>query len=184
MMKASVFIATSVDGYIARKDGGIDWLGEGDPEGEDYGYGQFFDSVDCLVMGRNTFEKVLSFDAWHYGEKPVVVLTTRSLKIPDKLAATVDTMQGTPAEVVEQLSARGARHLYVDGGVTIQTFLEAGLIQRLTIARIPVLIGDGIPLFGTISRDIQLRHVETKTFENGIVQTEYEVVDAAHNAGK
>ena len=184
-MRASVFIATSLDGFIARTDGDIDWLdgpqrGEQDSvgpdeDGEDHGYQEFIETVDFLVMGRNSFEKVLSFGvAWPY-EKPVVVLTRRPLDIPDELAACVEVMSGSPADIVARLRKRGAQHLYVDGGKTIQTFLDAGLIQRLVITRIPILLGDGIPLFGPLSKDIPLRHIATRTFEGGLVQSEYEV---------
>jgi len=179
-VKASVFIGTSLDGFIARADGGIDWLHEiGDEPGEDYGYGAFFDSVDALVMGRNTFELVLTFADWPYGAKPVIVLTSRPLEIPDALADRVSTMSGPPAEIVRRLSERGLTHVYVDGGITIQRFLAAGLIQRMTITRLPVLIGTGIPLFGPTPHDIKLRHVETRTYGNGLVQSTYDVVPAA-----
>jgi dihydrofolate reductase len=174
-MKASVYIATSLDGFIARPDGDIDWLGEPSKDGEDYGYQKFIDTVDFLVMGRNTYEKVLSFgQQWPYS-KPVVVLTSRLLKVPDELAKSVETMSGSPADVVDELSKRGVEHLYVDGGKTIQTFLNADLIQRIIITRIPVLLGEGIPLFGPLNKDIRLMHVETRAFADGIVQCEYEV---------
>ena len=173
-MKASVFIAASLDGFIARADGDIDWLG-GTEEGADHGYETFMKTVDILVMGRNTFEKVLSFGgAWPY-EKPVAVLTHRSLEIPDKLTSRVEVMSGTPTDIVAQLAKRGAQHLYVDGGKTIQAFLFAGIVQRLIITRIPILLGDGIPLFGPLVSDIQLRHIATHTFDGGLVQSEYEV---------
>jgi dihydrofolate reductase len=177
-MKASVYIATSLDGFIARPDGGLDWLpGIGGAEtGEDYGYRQFMDSVDCLVMGRSTYEVVLGFGGeWPYSEKPVVVLSSRPVDIPDRLADTVEWMSGPPTEVVQRLAERGAGHLYVDGGRTIQGFLAAGLIQQLIITRVPVLIGEGIPLFGPIPHDIKLRHIETRSFANGLVQSRYEV---------
>lgn len=176
-MKASVYIATSLDGFIARPDGSIDWLNTGESEepGEDYGYQKFFDSVDCLVMGRNTYELVRGFDAWPYGEKWVVVLSSRSLQIPKTIAGTVESMSGTPEEVTHHLAQRGATHLYVDGGKTIQGFLAAGLIEELTITTIPILIGNGIPLFGPLPHDIPLRHVETRAFANGLVQSTYEV---------
>lgn len=176
-MKASVFIATSLDGYIARENGDIDWLSvaEGEGSDEDYGYQDFIDSVDILVMGRNSYEKVLSFGQWPYGNKPVVVLTSRSLKIPDDLAETVEAKSSSPAELVKQLSERGARHAYIDGGKTIQGFLAAGLIQQIIITRIPILIGGGIPLFGPLNKDIKLRHIETRSFASGLVQSRYEV---------
>ena len=176
-MKASVYIATSVDGFIAREDGRIDWLPTGESaEGEDYGYQYFMDSVDVLVMGRNTFELVLTFGSWPYGEKPVVVLTSRPLDRPEFVPDSVSVMNGTPADVVQRLAERGFEHLYVDGGKTIQRFLRAGLIQTLIISKIPVLIGRGIPLFGEIPEDIQLRHLETLHFENGLVQSKYRIL--------
>ena len=175
-MRASVFIATSLDGFIARQDGGLDWLPH--DGGEPHGYHEFIASVDAIVIGRNTFETVLSFDTWPYGTKPVVVLSTRpaTSKAPD--GAVCDMMAGTPPEVVARLGARGFEHVYVDGGVTIQGFLEAGLIQRLVITRIPVLLGRGIPLFGPLSHDVRLEHVGTRSYPSGMVQSEYLVVRA------
>jgi dihydrofolate reductase len=170
-MRASVFIATSLDGFIARQDGALDWLpADG---GEPHGYDEFIAAVDAIVIGRKTFETVLTFDTWPYGTKPVVVLSTRpsALRSPD--CAVCDMMAGEPREVVARLGARGFEHLYVDGGITIQGFLEAGLIQRLIITRIPVLLGRGIPLFGPLSRDVRLEHVGTRSYPSGMVQTEY-----------
>ncbi|MCB0176268.1 MAG: dihydrofolate reductase [Anaerolineae bacterium] len=185
-MKASVYIATSLDGFIARPDGALDWLpgAEGDnagietPEGEDYGYQEFMDSVDGLVMGRNTFEVVLGFGGdWPYGQKRVFVLSRRPVDIPDSIAGSVEWLTGSPREVIDQLTERGLTHLYVDGGLTIQGFLAEGLIQQLIITHIPVLIGQGIPLFGPVPHDIKLRHIETLSFANGLVQSRYEVVE-------
>jgi dihydrofolate reductase len=174
-MKASVFIATSLDGFIARTDGDIDWLGEPEEGGDDHGYDAFIDTVDALVMGRNTYEKVLSFGVpWPY-KKPVVVLTDRPLEIAEELASSVEAMSGAPADIVARLSDRGAQHLYIDGGITIQAFLDAGLIQRLIITKIPVLLGEGIPLFGPLHHDIKLRHIATRTLDGQMVQSEYEV---------
>jgi len=171
-MKASVFIGTSVDGFIARPNGNLDFLPPGG--GEPHGYAEFMDSVDALVIGRKTFETVLSFDTWFYGEKPVFVLSTRPLA-PAPVGAIVENMSGQPAEIVSRLEARGLQHIYVDGGITIQQFLRAGLIQRLIITRVPVLIGDGIPLFGSLPNDVRLRHVMTRHYPSGLVQSEYEV---------
>ena len=172
-MTVSVFIGTSVDGFIARPNGDLDFLPPGG--GEPHGYDEFIASVDALVIGRNTFEKVLTFEAWPYGDKRVVVLSTRPVDLAAACGGVVEQMAGPPAEIVSKLAARGAHHLYVDGGITIQRFLRAGLIQRLIITRVPVLIGDGIPLFGTLLRDIRLRHVATRHYPSGLVQSEYHI---------
>jgi len=171
-VKASVFVGTSVDGFIARLDGALDFLPPGG--GEDHGYEAFMATVDALVIGRNTYETVLAFEAWPYGPKPVFVLSTREIA-PAPAGAVVERMSGEPAEIAARLAARGFEHLYVDGGITIQRFLAAGLIQRVTITRVPVLIGTGIPLFGTVPRDIPLEHLETRTYPSGLVTSEYAV---------
>lgn len=172
-MKASVFIATSLDGFIARPDGALDWLPAGG--GEAHGYDEFIATVDAIVIGRKTFETVLTFDAWPYGTMPVVVLSTRASGLRAPEGARCDMMAGTPSEIVARLSARGIEHAYVDGGVTIQGFLEAGLIQRMIITRIPVLLGSGIPLFGPLSHDVRLEHVATRSYPSGMVQSEYRI---------
>jgi dihydrofolate reductase len=169
VVKASVFIATSLDGFIARTNGDIDWL---PTDAEEHGYEAFIASVDALIIGRKTYQTVLAFDTWPYGEKPVFVLSTRALALAPP-GAVVEHMSGAPAEILSQLDARGVRHVYVDGGITIQRFLQAGLIQRLVITRIPVLIGSGIPLFGPLQGDIALRHVATRQYASGLVQSEY-----------
>lgn len=170
-MKASVFIGTSVDGFIARANGALDWLPEGG--GEPHGYDEFIASVDAIVIGRKTFETVLAFDAWPYGDKRVVVLSHRPVDFSTVVGGVVEQMAGPPSEIVAQLAASGAQHLYIDGGITIQGFLRAGLIQRLIITRVPVLIGAGIPLFGALPRDIRLHHVATRHYPSGLVQSEY-----------
>jgi dihydrofolate reductase len=175
-MTASVFIGISIDGFIARRNGDLDWLPEDD---EPHGYDEFMASVDALVIGRNTFEKVMSFEAWPYGEKRVVVLSSRPVDLSVVRNGVVEQMSGSPAEIVSQLAATGAHHLYIDGGITIQGFLRAGLIHRLIITRVPVLIGDGIPLFGSLPRDIRLRHVATRQYASGLVQSEYDVAPLA-----
>ncbi len=169
-MKTSVFVGTSLDGYIARQNGDLDFLPPGG--GEAHGYDEFMASVDALVIGRKTYETVLTFGTWPYGEKPVFVLSTRKLA-PAPPGAPVECMSGNPAEIVSRLAARGFRHAYVDGGTTIQRFLRAGLIDRLVITRVPVLIGTGIPLFGDVEHDIVLTHVETRQYASGLVQSEY-----------
>lgn len=171
-MRVTVFIATSVDGFIAREDGGLDWLPG--PEAESHGYEELMASVDALVMGRKTYETVLGFGEWPYGEKPIVVLSSRELE-GAPAGAVVERMGGEPGEVAEQLAARGMRHVYLDGGVTIQRFLKAGLVDRLILTRVPVLLGAGVPLFGETGGDVRLKHVGTRAFPSGLVQSEYEV---------
>jgi dihydrofolate reductase len=171
-MKASVFVGTSLDGFIARSDGALDFLPEGG--GEPHGYDEFMATVDALVIGRKTYETVLAFDAWPYGDKSVFVLSTQTLATAPP-GARVERLSGSPAEVHARLAARGLQHAYVDGGITIQGFLRAGLIQRLIVTRVPVLIGEGIPLFGAVARDISLKHITTRQFASGLVQSEYEV---------
>ena len=173
-MKASVFIGTSLDGFIARPNGDVDWLpADG---GEPHGYNEFIASVDAIVIGRMSFEKVLEYDPWPYGDKRVVVLSSRPIDLAAVTGGVVEHMAGEPADIVARLSASGAKHLYIDGGITIQRFLRAGLIQRMVITRVPVLIGEGVPLFGPIPKDIRLRHIATQHFPSGLVSTEYEII--------
>src|SRR3989442_1487032 len=165
-MTISVVIGASLDGFIARPNGDLDFLPPGG--GEPHGYDEFIASVDAIVIGRKTFETVLTFGAWPYGDKRVVVLSSRPVDLSAVGGGVVEQMAGPPAEIVSQLAATGAHHLYVDGGITIQGFLRAGLVQRLTITRVPVLIGDGVPLFGTLPRDIRLGHVTTRHYPSGL----------------
>jgi dihydrofolate reductase len=176
-MKISVYIATTVDGYLARDDGDVSWLDEynQDPD-EDYGFGSFFSSIDCLVMGRKTFEKVLSFDEWGYAGKHVVVLSHNEVEIPQDLASSVECMSGSPFEIAERLTRRGFQHLYIDGGTTIQGFLAARLVDTLILTEVPLLLGSGISLFGDLAEEIPLQHVGTQQFSTGLVQSEYRVV--------
>jgi dihydrofolate reductase len=177
-LKATVFIATSLDGFIARPDGAIDWLPTGaDTKFEDYGYAELMKSVDALVMGRKTFETVRGFGGeWPYGTKPVIVLSSKKVEIPKELSKSVTYMSGNINAIREILATRDVKHIYVDGGVTIQRFINAGAIDRLIITRIPVLIGEGIPLFGKLENgDVHLAHIGTKSYPSGLVQSEYTV---------
>jgi dihydrofolate reductase len=175
----SVFVGTSIDGFIARRDGSLDWLPPGG--GEEHGYTAFLASVDAVVMGRGTFETVLTFDRWPF-EKPVIVLTAREPAVRLPPGTRVEFMSGAPGDVVRRLAQRGMTHLYIDGGITIQRFLHAGLIDRMTITRVPVIIGEGIPLFGPTSRDVRLDHVSTRSYASGLVTTEYSVRNAASSS--
>ena len=175
-MIASVFIATSLDGYIARTNGDLDWLPAVNPDdAEDFGFKAFMADIDALVMGRRSFEKVLTFGSWPYADKPVIVLATNLKCLPSPPAPTVEYMTGSPQEIVMQLSARGIKRIYVDGGITIQRFLAAGLIQRMIVTRVPVILGSGIPLFGPLAGGIKLNHVSTRSYQNGLVQSEYAI---------
>ena len=179
VVECAVFVGVSLDGFIARPNGDLDWLmGEGGGDSAEYGYNEFIGNIDVIIMGRKTFEKVLSFDKWYYGDKRVVVLSNHplDLSLVRDRGGVVELMGGSPAEIVSKLAASGARRLYVDGGITIQQFLCAGLIHRLIISRLPVLIGEGIPLFGSLLRDIRLSHIATRTSPGGMVQSEYHII--------
>ena len=175
-MRVSVFCGVSVDGFLARLDDALDFLHSG--EQEPRGFQEFLASVDVVVIGRRTFGVVMKLGHLTlYGNQPVMVLGSRPLDFSSVQGAVVEQMSGEPSEVVRQLQARGFRHAYVDGGVTIQRFLAAGCIDRLVITRVPVLIGAGIPLFGPVPQDIRLRHVATHSHAGGLVQSEYAVGD-------
>lgn len=177
-IKVSTFVATSLDGFIARKDGSIDWLSPSHvtiPPEEDCGFVDFMNSVDAVVLGRNTFEQVLTFDKWVYGETPMVVLSSKAMDIPPRLQRTVSSSQKQPSELLSRFLRDGKRHIYVDGGLTIQSFLQEGLLDELTITIVPVILGEGKPLFAAIGKDILLEHLLTKTFDFGYVQLKYRV---------
>lgn len=164
----------SVDGFLARRDDTFDFLLAG--EQVPHGFEEFLASVDVVVMGRRTFEVVLRLGYLAtYGKKPMMVLTSRPVDFSSAKSGVVEQMSGEPTEIVKQLKSRGFKHAYIDGGITIQRFLAAGLIDRLVLTRVPVLIGEGVPLFGPVPRDISLRHVATRSYNGGLVQSEYEV---------
>jgi dihydrofolate reductase len=132
--------------------------------------------IDTLVIGRKTFETVLAYETWPYDRRRVVVLSSRPLDLSAARRGIVEQMAGDPQEIMSRLAASGAHNVYVDGGITVQRFLSAGLIQRLIITRVPVLIGDGVPLFGVLPCDVRLRHVSTQSYGGGLVKSEYEVI--------
>ncbi len=182
-MKLSVFCGVSVDGFLARPNHGLDFLETGGQE--PHGFEEFYGSVDVVVIGRKTFEVVLTFGQWFYGKKQVVVLSSRPVDFSWIKDGVIEQMSGEPAEIAAQLRSRGFQHAYIDGGITIQKFLTAGLIDRMIVTRVPVLIGEGIPLFGPVPRDIALRHVATRSYPGGLVQTEYEIgAESPTKAGK
>lgn len=169
-----VFIAASIDGYIARGDGSIDWLtGHEDPTGGEYGYGAFIESIDAIVMGRRTYETVANLDPWPY-PRPVFVLSS-TLAPGDVRRPGVRVVSMEPPALVAMLKREGYANLYVDGGATIQGFLRHGLIDELIITRVPVLLGGGVPLFGPLERDVPLSHMETIVYPDGLVKSRYRV---------
>lgn len=175
-MKFSVFIASSMDGFIAREDGSLDWLpgsGADNVAVEDHGYGNFYASVDALVMGRKTFETVLNFGVWPY-DKPVFILSQSLKQLPPGFSSKAEIHPGPLQQLVQDLARNNFKHIYVDGGKTIQSFLSAGLIDKIIITRIPILIGKGIPLFGELQNDIKLKHLSTIAYPNGMVQSTYQ----------
>ena len=171
----SVFVGVSLDGFIARPDGGLDWLeGDGTAEMGDHGFEAFMAGVDAIVMGRKSFETVMSFATWPYMKK-VIVLSSGKVDLTAARArgAAVEVMNAPPEELIAELAAKGLYRLYVDGGVTVQRFLRAGLVDRLILTRLPVLIGQGVPLFGGLEKDIRLKLIASRTFPGGLVQSEY-----------
>lgn len=177
-MTISAFIGTSLDGYIARENGDLDWLDKANelvPVGEDCGYAAFMSSVDVLIMGRKTYEKVLSFGSWSYGATKVIVLSRSKVEIPSELEETVSYSSETPVALCERLQNEGNKYLYIDGGMTIQSFLAEQLLTDITITRVPVILGSGIPLFGRLDDDIHLNHLGSIVYDFGFVQSKYEV---------
>jgi len=189
-LKISVYIAISLDGFIARSDGSLDWLegssgevadsessAEGSDTPDDFGFWEFFNTVDTMVMGRGTFEFVAGTGQWVYEGKRVIVLssTLSADDVPEHLRGKVEILSMEPRELGAKLKSEGAEHVYVDGGVTIQQFLRAGLVDELILSRMPVLIGSGISLFGELDADVRLKHVETREFTGGTVQSRYAV---------
>ncbi len=168
-----VYIATSLDGYIATRDGGIDWLHEiPNPSNSDYGYSEFMIKIDALLMGRNSYEKVRTFNEWPY-EKKVFVLSSTLNEVPAELSDKVAIVSGSLEEVLVDINSMGFKHLYIDGGQVIQSFLAADLIDELIITRVPILLGDGIPLFGFLEESLKFKHKTTEVYDNALVKSHY-----------
>jgi len=172
--KNSVFIGISIDGYIADRNGGLEWLDMiPNTENSDMGYIEFTSDIDALVMGRTTFETVLGFDVdWPY-EKPVFVLSTTLDEIPESHNGKAFLVKGSLVEILSQIHNQGFYRLYIDGGATIQSFLRADLIDELVISTIPVLLGGGSPLFSELPDHLEFELVDTRTYLNQITQTHY-----------
>ncbi|MFY0626880.1 MAG: dihydrofolate reductase [Reichenbachiella sp.] len=168
-----VYIGTSLDGYIASKDGSLDWLMEfPNPDGSDFGFSAFMDRIDALVMGKNTFEKVLTFGEWPYNKK-VFVLSNTLKDIPTEMSDKAEIIQGELQEVVEKLAIRGFKDLYIDGGKVIQSFLRQDLIDEMIITRVPIVLGSGIPLFGELNNPVRFSKVKTETLTDQMVKNYY-----------
>lgn len=170
-MQCSVYIAVSVDGFIAGKDDDLAWLKRVEVAGEDYGYKAFSDTVDVMVMGRRTYEVCPRFPEWPYaGQRKRVIVLSRSLR---EVRHADEVFAGTPAELVKRLASEGVKRAYVDGGAVIRSFLAEGLVDDLTLSVIPVLLGEGIPLFGAPAKEHGLELVESRSFSSGLVQSRY-----------
>ena len=176
MVTTHVFIAVSLDGYIARQNDDIDWLLQRDDPAEDHGYEAFIADKEWIVMGRGSYEKVLTFDTWPY-DRPVLVLSRRlaDTPVPDALRGKVQFSGRTPKEVLDDLARQNARRVYLDGGQVIQSFLREGLVADMVITTVPVLLGSGKSLFGALPEDIDLTLVSSRSFPSGLVQSHYRV---------
>lgn len=170
--KISIYIATSIDGYIARKNGGLDWLEYGHTGDEDYGFKKFIGSVDALVLGRNTYEVVASFDKWPYEGKKVMVLSNTLNDVRKE----AELFCGQLTDLTSMLHSEGIKHVWVDGGITVSKFLEAGLVDYITISVIATVLGSGIPLFSTMSREHKCHLLSSQSYPSGLVQLNYEVL--------
>lgn len=174
--RTSVFVGMSVDGFIARVGGTLDFLDVVEPVDGDTSFVDFLASVDAMVMGRATFDFVMNAGVdWPYGDRPMLVMTRRPLELPDELAGLVEASDEPPDAMLARLAGKGATHVYVDGGLTVRAFLRAGLIDDLILTRVPVLVGSGISVFGELPGDRRLDLVRSTTFPNGMVQTHYRV---------
>ncbi|KGP03272.1 dihydrofolate reductase family protein [Alcaligenes phenolicus] len=175
MSTAHVFIGTSLDGFIAKPDGDIAWLLERSDPAEDHGYMAFIADKDAVVMGRGTYEKVLTFDVWPY-QLPVVVLSRQlaDTSVPEHLQGKVRFSRQTPEQLMEQLAAENLQRIYVDGGQLIQSFLRAGLVHEMILSTMPVLIGEGRRLFGDVNQDMDWRLLSSQSFPSGLVQSRYQ----------
>ena len=174
-----IFLAISLDGFIARNNGEIDWLEKfnSDDPNEDYGFGEFFKRMDCLVMGRKSFEKVLSFQKWPYTGKPVQILSRTLTSLPAAVSSLAElTPKLSPHELLDYWVGLGWQRIYLDGGEAARSFLECGLVKQLTLTRIPIILGTGKPLFGNTLPEIILKHLHTRSIVSGLVLSDYAVV--------
>ena len=172
-MKTIVYIGSSLDGFIARKDGDIEWLTQFADDEAIHAYEEFMNRIDAIVIGRGTFEKVLTFSSWPY-EKKVFVLSNSIKQLPGTLRDKAILLSMKPEELLSYLSSRGFSGIYIDGGKVIQDFLKKDMIDEMIIAKAPILIGSGIPLFNYIDTDLQFKHIRTEVQSNGLIRSYYE----------
>ncbi|MGF1767103.1 dihydrofolate reductase family protein [Enterovibrio makurazakiensis] len=175
-MKIVAYMAQSLDGFIAGVNGELDWLETiENPEGSDFGFAEFMDSVDALLMGRNTFEKVLSFGMWPYN-KPVYVASNSLLEVPEELACKAHIISGELQSMLSQMQQQGINTVYLDGGKLFQSALRSGVLNEMTITSVPVALGQGISLFGDLENQVQLKLESSEVLLNQLVKTKYRVV--------
>lgn len=184
-MKCSVYIATSADGYIATRDGGVDWLDTaGNPEADmsnnpDMGFNEFIASIDCMIMGRKCMDAISSFnltpEQWPYGDTKIYVLSNSLKKPPENLRGKVEMYSGDIKKLINQLEENGYKHAYIDGGTTITAFINLQLIDEMTITKAPVILGKGLPLFGELNKSIKLINSEATVFPNDFIQEKFGV---------
>ena len=184
-MKCSVFIATSADGYIATKSGDVDWLERaGNPDADmgqqsDMGFAGYMASIDCIIMGRKSMEKIASFnltpEQWPYGDTRIIVLSATLKEVPDNMNGRVEIHAGDIPALISRLEREGYQHAYIDGGMTITSFLNLKMIDEMTITQAPVLLGEGIPLCDRIGYPIRLENARIEAYPNDFIQIKYEV---------
>lgn len=168
----SIYIAMSIDGFIARRDGSIDWLEYGHTGDEDYGFKAFFSSIDTLILGRKTYEVVSSFAEWPYSGKRVIVLSNSLRSVREE----AEVFCGPLEMLVSKLRSEGVEHVWIDGGVTVSQFLGAGLVDRMTISVLPIILGSGIPLFSQTENELICRLTSSKSYPSGLIQLRYDIV--------
>jgi dihydrofolate reductase len=172
-MNTIVYVGTSLDGFIARTDGEFDWLSQFANDEAIHAYGELINRIDAIVIGRGTFEKVLTFPSWPY-EKSVFVLSTSITEVPENIREKVTILSMDPAALLSHLSTMGYSNIYIDGGKVIQSFLKEDLVNELIVSTAPMLIGSGIPLFGYLDHDLEFKHNRTDVCSNGLVRSHYE----------
>jgi dihydrofolate reductase len=171
--KISIYIATSIDGYIARKDGSLDWLDRVGGFDEDYGFQKLLDSIDAVILGRNTYEIAASVPNWPYKGKRINVLSNRLQTVREE----AELFRGDLTQLASQLHLDGIKHIWIDGGVTISQFLELQMVDLMTLSVIPVILGTGMPLFSAIGKELPCRLISSQSYPSGLVQLNYEMVN-------